>query len=128
MIVDTGKTRLLDSQNTYLSSLSWALFTNNFTIANTTVWTDLVEAAWAGYGRAPATGWTAATIVGTRAQVRDTTIPVFANTSGGAQTFYGWALIDTAGPYLIAAENIGGTTIPDADIYALAPAITDTQE
>lgn len=129
MIVNTGAIKLLDSQASYLAGLSWALFTNNPTITNATVWADLTEASWTGYARVTVGTMGAAAIVSGRAQAAPVAQPSFTNTSGSAQSFFGWALIDAAaGPVLIAALNIGNTTLPDGLTYALNAAITDVQE
>jgi hypothetical protein len=129
MIVDTGALALLTAQATYLASLAWALFTSNTTITTATVWGDLTEAGWAGYARQTVSTMGTATIVGGRAQASPISQPVFGNTSGSPQTFFGWALIDTTtGPTLIAAVNLGSTTIPAGLNYSLNAAITDKQE
>lgn len=129
MIVNTGAIKLLDGQASYLAGLAWALVTSNTTITTATVWTDLTEASWTGYSRATVGTMGGASIVGGRAQAAPVVQPIFNNSSGSAQTFFCWALIDPAsGPTLIAAVNIGSTTIPDGLNYALNAAITDVQE
>lgn len=129
MIVDEGKIPLLDSQRTYLSTLTWILFTNNFTIAASTNLMNLTEAAWSGYARVTATTWTAPTVPtpGGAAVTNNSTLANFANSSGATVNFYGWALVDYTLGKLIAAVNIGLQSIPDASNYILAPSVTDNQ-
>jgi hypothetical protein len=129
MIVDTGKTKLLDLQDAGLAAYKWRLFTNNFTITNATLLTDLTAAAWSGYADVTVGSVPPSTIVGTRASTVPLTPPVFSNLSLTSQTFYGWCLFDPSGAgTLIAAVNIGITTIPAGGTFALTPTITDTQE
>lgn len=128
MIVDTGKLKLLGYQFTDLASCAWALFTDNETISAASVWADLTEAAFTGYARVTVGTLNTPTIVSTRASTTPTVQPVFNNGSGGSVNVYGWALIETAGPTLIAAENFGLTTIPAGQSLALQGTITDTQE
>jgi len=129
MIVDLGKVELQNAQLTVLSSYWFGLFTNNWTVSSGTILSDLTEAGWTGYSRQSGGSWTSAMLVGPMAQSRAGTLPIFSNTSGGSVTFYGWFMVTlSSGGILVAAENIGSTTIPDGDVYVLAPAITDTQE
>jgi hypothetical protein len=130
MIVDAGVAKLLASELSYLSTLTWALFTSNTTILNTTLFTDLTEAAWTGYARVASSGWGNPTAALPRQQTVPNTMPVFNNTSAAPVTFQGWALIDTSTgpPTLIAAVNTGPLVIPPGQSFVLAPAVTDRQE
>jgi hypothetical protein len=127
MIVDTGKTKLLSFQLDELAGCKWALFTSNTTIAQGTVVGDLTEAAWGGYVRVTAGTFNTPTLVSHVAVTTPTSNPVFVNTSGGTVTFYGWMLLDSAGTTLIAAVNLGATTIPNGGSFPLAPSVTDNQ-
>lgn len=128
MIVNGGKTFLLDLQETGLASCYWALFTSNTTITSATVRTDLTEAGWTSYARQPVSSYGASAIVGGRASVVPT-FPVFSNGSGSPVTFYVWGLVTlSSGGVLVAAENIGATSIAAGGSFALAPTFTDTQE
>lgn len=130
MIVDTGVSKLLGAQLSYLSTLYWALFTSNTTILNTTQFTDLTEAAWTGYARVLSGAWGNPTAALPRQQTVPNALPVFTNGTGSAVNFSGWALIDvsTGPPTLIAAVNTGQLTIPAGQNFVLAPAVTDRQE
>ncbi len=127
MIVNDGKLLLLDSQRTYLAGLYWGLFTNNFTIANATVLANLTAAAWTGYAAVLAGTFGAPTLVSNVAVTVPSAQPIFTNTSGSSQTFYGWYLYDTAATKLVAAVNVGLTTLPNGASYPLSASITDNQ-
>lgn len=128
MIVNDGRVLLQESQRSYLATLYWGLFISNTTIAAGTVFADLTEAAWTGYSRVLAGTFAAATLVGTRGQTVPVSVPIFLNSSGGTETFYGWFLYDNAASKLVAAVNIGSTSIVDGGMFALAAAVSDTQE
>jgi hypothetical protein len=128
MIVNSGKLKLLTQELTYLSGLVWGLFTNNITILNTNVWTDLVEASWAGYARVTAGTWGTPTLVGGKAVTQPNTFPSFTNSSGVNQQFYGWFLLDSATNTLIAAVNVGVTTLINGGNYPLVPSKTLDQQ
>jgi hypothetical protein len=127
LIVNDGKLQLLGFEIPDLETCLWGLFTNNFTIAPTTVLADLVEAAWTGYARATVGTLAAPSLVSNVAVTTPGTNPTFTNTSGVAQGFFGWFLVDPTGLILMAAVNLGSTTIPDGGIFPLAPTITDNQ-
>ena len=127
MIVNTGKTRLLNAQITYLNGLYFGLFTSNTTISDSTTWSSLTEASWSGYARVAANNWGTPTLVTNTAQSLSAVTPLFTNSTGSSVTFFGWFLIDTSsgGPYLIAAVNMGSTSIPAGQSFGFAPGITD---
>lgn len=56
------------------------------------------------------------------------TIPEFGNTSGSDQDFHVVALVDIGNGWLIWAQNIGLTTIPDGLTYSFSAQATDKQE
>lgn len=126
-IVNDGKLKLLAAQISYLNTLYFGLFTNNVTPIDGTAWSALTEAGWSGYARVAANNWGTPAIVSNAAQSLSAINPLFSNTTGSSQTFYGWFLIDASGgtPVLIAASNIGLTTIPAGQSYGFAPGITD---
>lgn len=128
MIVDEGKITLLEEQVPALETYEWGLFTNNYTVVDSTVLSDLTEAAWSGYSRVTVGTLGAVTIVATRAQTIPNILPVFTNGSGSPVVIYGWFLVRPSDSKLIAAETVGSTTIPAGQTYGLAGAISDTQE
>lgn len=125
MIVNDGKVQLLNAQLSYLSGLVWGLFTSNTTITDTTTFSSLTEAAWTGYSRVTAGTWQTPTIVSNKATSQPNTYPSFGNTSGSNQTFYGWFLYDSSAGKLIAAVNLGSTTLASGGTFPLPPVITD---
>lgn len=128
MIVNDGKLALLGYQLDALELCEWRLFTDNETITSATVLSDLTEAAWTGYMAVVVGTLNSPAIVGGRASTTPASAPVFTNGSGSGVTFYGWMLVDTSLSKLIAATNLGATTIPAGQSVALTPTITDTQE
>lgn len=127
MIVNDGKLKLLDSQATYLSGLVWGLFTNNVTILATTTFAALTEAAWTGYARATVGAVGASSIVSGKATAQPTSQPSFGNGSGSTQTFFGWFLYDASAGKLIAAVNLGSTTLANGGTFPLATVFTDDE-
>jgi hypothetical protein len=128
MIVDTGSIALLNSQLAYLATCQWALFVNDQPDGRTNVLAQYVEAAWAGYARVTVGALGAPILVAPRAQSQPATQPTFTNTSGMAQTFFGWMLIDPTGTILIAAVNLGPTVLPNGLTYAINQSFTDKNE
>jgi hypothetical protein len=127
MIVNEGKIQLLNAQRVFLGTLDWGLFTNNVVILSTTVFADLVLAGWGGYSSVGAGAWGTPNIIANKAVSVDTVVPVFGNTSGAPQTFYGWLLYDPVAAKIVAAVNIGATVIPDGGSYPLSATISDDQ-
>jgi hypothetical protein len=125
MIVNDGKLQLLTSEYTYLSGLVWGLFTNNATIAPTTTFSALTEAGWAGYARVPVGTLQAAAISSNKAVTQPNVQPTFGNSSGSTQTFFGWFLYDPVAGKLIAAANIGSTSLASGASFPLATVLTD---
>jgi hypothetical protein len=128
VIVNTGKIKLLNQKLAYLAGLSWGLFTNNVTILNTTLWTGLTEATWGGYARVVAGTWGAPSIVSGKAVSQPNAFPSFGNTSGINQQFFGWFLLDSADNTLVAAVNVGVTTLLPGGNYPLVPSMTEDQQ
>lgn len=128
MIVNNGKLKLLTAQLTYLAGLKWGLFTNNQTIIASTTFANLTEATWAGYAQVTAGTWGAAALVAGKAVTQPSAFPSFGNTSGSSQSFYGWFLLDPADTSLVAAVNVGLTSIAAGGNYPLVPSVTDDQQ
>ena len=70
MIGLNGQIQLLTQQLSYLSTLQWALFTTNLSLANNTPDSTLTgaEATWTGYARQSISGWPTPTTVSGAAQ------------------------------------------------------------
>jgi hypothetical protein len=49
----------------------------------------------------------------------------FTNTTGAAQTFFGWFCMDPTAVQLVAALNLGATVIAAGSTYSFSPALTD---
>jgi hypothetical protein len=120
VIVNTGLIQKLTQELTYFSGFYWGLFTNNVTITATTALSALTEATWAGYAEVTGLTWSTPTIVGGAALSTGSPNPSFSNTSGSAQSFYGWFCKDSAGN-LVAAVNLGAQSLPNAGTYVITP-------
>lgn len=127
MIVNTGKLQLLDAQRPFLGFCYWGLFTNNLAIAAGTILANLTPAAWAGYVLVNGITWSVPAIVAAKAVTSGSPNVIFGNSSGALQSFYGWYVIDVSQTYLIAAVNIGLTTIANGANYVLTPTVSDDQ-
>lgn len=115
----------------YDETLIWALYTNNYAIIGTSVYADIVEAAWAGYARYSAgrlTGLPAMLSPGTESDCDVAApYPVFGNTSGAPQTAYGWFLTYAGGGpgTLLRAGGLfqNPVTIADGGSFTFRPPI-----
>lgn len=85
-----------------------------------------MEATWTGYVRANITGWSTPTLNGTGHAESDAGTVLFPNVSGGAQTAYGYFLMDSSQTSLLWAERDGSApvTIPDGQSYQITPQFT----
>jgi hypothetical protein len=128
MIVDGGSIALLNAQLGYLAGCIWALFTNNVPDGRTNTLAMYTEAAWAGYARVMVGALGAPILVAPRAQSQPVTQPVFSNTSGAPQTFFGWMLLDPTATSLLAAVNLGPTTLPNGATFNINQTFTDKNE
>jgi len=126
-IVNTGKLALLGSELPYLATCYWGLFTSNTVIGDATVLASLTEAAWTGYARQLVGPLNTPTLVSNVATSTPAANPSFSNTSGVTQSFYGWFLVDPTGLILLAAVNLGATSLPTGATFPLAPSVTDNQ-
>jgi len=127
VIVNDGKLQLLGFEIPSLETCYWGLFVNNWTVTSATVLADLTEAAWTGYAQVLVGTLAAPSLVSNVAVTTPVTNPTFVNSSGVSQGFYGWFLVDPSQSILIAAVNLGSSTIPNGGIFPLAPSITDNQ-
>lgn len=124
MLVDTGRQEVLrvlagiDAVETY----DMLLFTNNYTVIETTVLGDLTEVAVAGYARQLLGSFTSP--VGPVAGIW-TTIAAnvnFGNASGGAVTCYGWAYVGSISGILYGGGNFPvPLTLPAGGSLTLSP-------
>ena len=128
MIVNDGKLYLLELQVPDLETCFFGLFTNNFTITLSTSLSDLTEAAWSGYVQVLIGTLVGPTLSSDRAVVTPVTPIAFTNTSGSPVNFYGWFMVDAAQTRLIAAVNVGVTTIPDGMVFNLNARVSNTNE
>jgi hypothetical protein len=116
-----------------LSAIAFAemyacLFTNNVTIGKSTVYADLVEAAWTGYSRNYLAGasWISLGVAGHVGSMVYPSI-AFSNASGGSVTAYGFFMIPQSGTDLLIAGNFDGApvTILDGGSYVFIPTMGD---
>jgi len=127
MIVDEGKKVLLDFQLSSLGLCYWALFTSNTTISNTTVYGDLAISADTGLTPQASSSWGTSAVISHVAVSLPTTNPVWVNGSGSSKTIYGWALLNSSQNKIIAAVNVGSTSIANGASYSISASITDNQ-
>jgi len=95
--------------------LPWelALFTNNPTFSQATVWADMTEATFTGYSRVTLTRatWTAATIISGRAVSTWDTVPVQWTCTGSPQTIYGAAILEPVSNKVRKAEKFASPVV-----------------
>ena len=124
MIVNTGLITKLNAELSYLNTLKWGLFTNNYTITAATVYSDLTEASWTGYSTVSGLVFDSPpTIVSAKALSTASPNPSFGNTSGSTQTYYGWFCYDPS-DVLVAAVNLGAQTIANGGVYVITPSVS----
>lgn len=112
MLVNGGKLANANSLRTPIASYYMILFVNNFSIVDGTVYSSLTIASWTGYAAVNIGTMGAAALSGVKGVITAATAPVFTNTSGSSQTFYGWAVVDSLGsPTLLEATNLGLQTL-----------------
>lgn len=132
LIVDGGAITFLNMQIASLQAYTYFfLFVNNWAPVGGGTMANITEASWTGYARQQATSWGPASFDGTRAVMACNVLPVFGNTSGSDQHFYGVGLVydDGINPeVMLWAENIGDTVVPDTGTYTTTPVISDVQE
>jgi hypothetical protein len=128
MIVDQGLLWHLEQLATPYAGLEYGLFTNNLAESQGTLFASLTEAAWTSYARVALGALVTPVIVGVRAVYRPYADPVFSNTSGSTQTFYGWFFIYTPTNRLIAYKNLGATTITNGGTRTITPKLTFREE
>lgn len=109
------------------SAINLHLFVNNVTIIQGTLLSGLTEATFAGYSVLNLTfgGWTLSVVGHTGVAIY--TPQPFTNTSGSAQTVYGWYLTDVANTMLLAAGQFDGApvSIPDGGTQIVIPSVGD---
>lgn len=126
MYVDDGRKLMLTNELAYIAGLQWGLFTNNIPDAETNNLASYVEAAWAGYARVTVGTMQAVSLAAGRGVSQPVTGPSFGNSSGVAQNFFGWLLIDAAAGKLVAAVNLGSQMILNGATFPLAPVFSNT--
>lgn len=117
MIPNQGALELLYQLLVDNSGATFQLFTNNETIDANTVLADLTLAAWSGYSGVGLGTFSTPSIVSGKATASAVSNPNFVNSSGSPVDFYGWCIVDGGASKLLAAENIGLTTIPAGEGY-----------
>jgi len=127
MLLQQGQLELQNAQLTYLEGLYFGLFVTNLTITPTTSNAAVTgaEAAWTGYARQTIASWPPASTVSGTAVTAPTTLLTFANSSGSAQTFYGWFAINPTSGNVVAATNIGPQTVPPSSNYSFSVSCSD---
>ena len=107
------------------------LFTNNYTVVDTTLFSNLTEAVFTGYGRVTLTAgsWISAGVAGGIGTIVYPTV-TFTNSTGVSQTVYGYFVLDSTTTYLLAAGNLYGApvTIVSGGTYSLIPTWSDKSQ
>lgn len=100
------------------------LFTNNFTVSDTTIASNLTPGAWTSYAQIPLprSSLTAA-LTGNTSNLTSSLAPQFTNGTGSGVTVYGWMLRGATSGLLVCAQNLTGApvTIPAGQTYTLYP-------
>lgn len=125
MVPDVGLKYLIGLLGAALTTATYRLRTDSVTVAPTTTWAMLTEAAWAGYAAQAAGTWSAPYLIGDVANISPVTYPSFGNTSGVDQTATGYALVASDGTTLIDAGPLPGLVIPSGSVRYLRHSLTD---
>lgn len=126
MIVNNGRLAFLDAQSAFNAALQLGLFDDDIPDDAANTLASYTESSFAGYARVTLGAVTAAALVGGRGQVTPVTMPVFTNAEAFDVVVYGWFLYDTTSGDIVAAHNVGATTIPAGLSLAVPLGITDT--
>jgi hypothetical protein len=127
-VVNSGKT-ILSNQAWGQSSSSedyvLDLFTNNVTVSDTTVASNLTPGSWTGYAQVslPRSALTSSTLAANVAYLNTTVVPQWTNGSGGSVSVYGWMMRGASSGTLYAAQNFTGApvSIPASNTLTLYP-------
>lgn len=99
----------------------WVLFTNDVTITDATLLSDLVEANWPGYSRVNNGSNLGPDIADAVATSYPVSSPTFANSDSLPHAFYGWGLVDRVSGVLVDGANVGEQTIvPGGEVIVIA--------
>jgi len=126
--------RILDNEDTQFAAWSLRLFSNDLTPTKDTVFADLVEPTWAGYGPRTLTpaGWGAAVIVAHFATSSHGTAAVqWTNNSGAPVTVFGLMYLDPTTGTLRFVQRFDAAEIVPVDpggTIALLPKFTYRSE
>ncbi len=129
MLVDSGRSDLLKVVvgGVAVDTYNMGLFTNNHTIVEGTVLTDLTEVSVSGYARQALTGFGGPT--GPVGGVWTSTAGnvTFTNSSGSPVTIYGWFYVGNARAVFYGGGNFGtALTLPAGGTLVFSPAWNDT--
>lgn len=109
-----------------LSSMKLRLFSNNHTVTDATILSDLTECSFTGYA-AQSPSWTTPANVANVAQTQSGT-RTFTYSGGSTTTVYGYYLTDSGGTVLLGAETFTSPVTLSTIIPSLLLAITYTQK
>lgn len=129
MIIETfaGLKKALEAYSTALSSYSLFLFKSNSTPDVNTVFTDLTEADFSGYGRVGLGSFTAPTEVDETVTAAAVTLATFTHNGGGTDNdIYGWGVVDGS-DIMYMCERFPGAPItmePGANPIIVRPELT----
>lgn len=99
----------------------WLLFVNDIIITRTTQLSDLTEAAWPGYSRVSNGICIGPFAVDTLETSYPYVNPTFVNSDSVAYPYYGWGIVDRRTDFLVAAGNVGLSSIAaGAQVIVLA--------
>jgi hypothetical protein len=108
------------------------LFTNNYTITDASLFSNLTEAGWTSYARITLTSgnWVSLGVAGGIGTIAYPTC-TFTNGSVAAVTTYGYFILDPTSTYLLAAGNFAGAPITLAasgGTYSFIPTWADKSQ
>lgn len=134
ILVDGGKQAMLKLKvglgTISLSNSIYHLYTNNVVPTHSDTLGSYTEATWASYAHQLAGGWSAPVLDGTFHATSTGNLMTFANSSGSAQTAYGYYVTDNGITTLLFVERFSGAplTIPNGMTLTITPTVTDQSE
>lgn len=128
VIPDAGKLLLaewmLKTESASFGALGLALFTNNYTPVDGSIFSSFTPASFTGSSAITVarSDWDAPSLTGHVAYIGVTPPPSWTCTAGGPQTCYGWFLYDITTSTVIAAQRFATARVMDVGaVEALDP-------
>ena len=108
------------------------LFTNNYTVVDSTLFSNLTEAVFTGYARVTLTysSWVSLGVSSAIGTIAFPTV-TFTNNSGSAVNLYGYFVLDPSATYLLSAGNLASAPVSigaSGGTYSLIPTWSDRSQ